>query len=241
MSASLPTLSSGGAIGKMAQPPSTVHDPRDPPPVVRPPFTPRPVPDPKARVRPIQFFESAGHLLAQESGAGSVRLLWLAVGIGAVVVLLYVLVTVFFGWGKWKSSRQNIDMELEAGVRPRLDAFLREFAGKMKWNDESTERLCSAAEEAFMSLVRQDEAVTESGNRQLRVAIRRDGDAAEMEFMAAPQGTNLEEQMGLIRDRDTPMSGRDLSLRLLRHYASSVSHRQYHAIDLLTVRVKGSR
>ena len=59
--------------------------------------------------------------------------------------------------------------------------------------------------------------------------------------MAAPQGTNLEEQMGLIRDRDTPTTGRDLSLRLLRHYASSVSHRQYHAIDLLTVRVKGSR
>ena len=190
---------------------------------------------------PIQFFENSGHILAQEGGSGGVNLLWLALGIGAVVVLLYVLVTVFFGWGKWRSSRQNIDMELEVGVRPRLDAFLREFAGKMKWNDESTERLCSAAEEAFMSLVRQDESVTESGSRQLRVAIRRDGDAAEMEFMAAPQGTNLEEQMGLIRDRDTPVSGRDLSLRLLRHYASSVSHRQYHAIDLLTVRVKGSR
>lgn len=168
-------------------------------------------------------------------------LLWLAIGIGAVVVLLYVLVTVFFGWGKWKSSRQNIDMELDVGVRPRLDAFLREFAGRMKWNDDSTERLCSAAEEAFMSLVRQDEGVADAANRQLRVAIRRDGDAAEMEFIAAPQGTNLEEQMGLIRDRDTPVEGRDLSLRLLRHYASSVSHRQYHAIDLLTVRVKGSR
>ena len=179
--------------------------------------------------------------MAQQDGSGGVSLLWLAVGIGVVVVLLYVLVTVFFGWGKWKSSRQNIDMELEAGVRPRLDAFLREFAAKMKWNDDSTERLCSAAEEAFMSLVRQDEGVADSGHRQLRVAIRRDGDAAEMEFMAAPQGTNLEEQMGLIRDRDTPVSGRDLSLRLLRHYASSVSHRQYHAIDLLTVRVKGSR
>lgn len=168
-------------------------------------------------------------------------LLWLAIGIGAVVVLLYVIVTVFFGWGRWKSSRQNIDMELDVGVRPRLDAFLRDFAGKMKWNDDSTERLCSAAEEAFMSLVRQDDGVADPANRQLRVAIRRDGDAAEMEFIAAPQGTNLEEQMGMIRDRDTPVSGRDLSLRLLRHYASSVSHRQYHAIDLLTVRVKGSR
>lgn len=190
---------------------------------------------------PINPFENSGHLLAQEAGSGGVNLLWLAIGIGAVVVLLYVIVTVFFGWGRWKSSRQNIDMELDVGVRPRLDAFLREFAGKMKWSDDSTERLCSAAEEAFMSLVRQDEGVADAANRQLRVAIRRDGDAAEMEFIAAPQGTNLEDQMGMIRDRDTPVSGRDLSLRLLRHYASSVSHRQYHAIDLLTVRVKGSR
>lgn len=165
----------------------------------------------------------------------------LAVGIGIVVLVLYTLVTLFFGWGKWRSSRRNIDMELEVGARSRLEAFLREFAGRMKWNAESADRLCSAAEEALMSLVRQDKGLADPGGRQLRVAVRRDDDAAEMEFMAAPQGTNLEEQMGLIRDRDTPVTGRDLSLRLLRHHASSVSHRQYHAIDLLTVRVKGSR
>ena len=190
----------------------------------------------------IYFFDKAGHLVAQDGGAsGGMSLIWIAAGIGVLVVILYTLVTVFFGWGKWRSSRQNIDMELEVAVRPRLDAFLREFAGRMKWSAESTDRLCSAAEEAFMSLFRQDEGLADAGSRQLRVAVRRDDDAAEMEFIAAPQGTNLEEQMGLIRDRDTPVTGRELSLRLLRHYASSVSHRQYHAIDLLTVRVKGSR
>ena len=149
--------------------------------------------------------------------------------------------TLFFGWGKWRSSRQNIDMELEVGVRPRLDAFLREFASRMKWSAESTDRLCSAAEEAFMSLVRQGRGAGGGGHPAIAGGRSADGDAAEMEFIAAPQGTNLEEQMGLIRDRDTPVTGRELSLRLLRHYASSVSHRQYHAIDLLTVRVKGSR
>lgn len=190
----------------------------------------------------IYDFSVAGRFLVQDSGtSGNLGLVWLAIGIGVLVVLLYVLVTLFFGLGKWRSSRQNIDMELEAGVRPRLDAFLREFAGRLRWSAQSTDRLCSAAEEAFMSLVRQDEGLADAGSRQLRVAVRRDGDAAEMEFIAAPQGTNLEEQMGLARDRDTPVTGRELSLRLLRHYASSVSHRQYHAIDLLTVRVKGSR
>ncbi|MDE2973293.1 MAG: hypothetical protein OXU64_01045 [Gemmatimonadota bacterium] len=166
---------------------------------------------------------------------------WIAVGAGVLAVVLYTLVTVFFGWGKWRSSRRNIDMELEVGVRPGLDAFVREFASRMKWSGESADRLRSAAEEAFMSLLRQDEGLEDAAGRQLRVAVRRDGHSAEMEFVAAPRGTNLEEQMGLIRDRDTPVTGRELSLRLLRHYASSVSHRQYHAIDLLTVRVKGSR
>lgn len=190
----------------------------------------------------INVVDNAGRLVAQGSGtSGNVGLVWLAVGIVVLVVVLYTLVTLFFGWGKWRSRRQNIDMELEVGVRPRLDAFLREFANRMKWSAESTDRLCSAAEEAFMSLVRQGEESTDAAGRQLRVAVRRDGEAAEMEFIAAPQGTNLEEQMGVIRDRDTPVTGRELSLRLLRHYASSVSHRQYHAIDLLTVRVKGSR
>ena len=82
------------------------------------------------------------------------NLIWIAIGIGVLVVLLYTLVTLFFGWGKWKSSRQNIDMELEVGVRPRLDAFLREFAARMKWDAESTDRLCSAAEASLRPRLR---------------------------------------------------------------------------------------
>ena len=156
------------------------------------------------------------------------------------MLLLYLLVTLFYGWGRWRASRRNIDMELDVGVRPRLDAFLREFAGRMKWGAESTDRLCSAAEEALMSLVRLDEGLADGGGRRLRVAVRRDGDAAELEFVAAPQGTNIEEQMELVSESNTPATGRELSLRLLRHYASSVTHRQYHATDLLTVRVAGS-
>ena len=30
---------------------------------------------------------------------------------------------------------------------------------------------------------------------------------------------------------------RDASLRLLRHYAASVTHRQYHDVEIVTVRV----
>jgi anti-sigma regulatory factor (Ser/Thr protein kinase) len=142
--------------------------------------------------------------------------------------------------GKWFSRRGNIEMSLDAGVRRVLGEFLGEFAGRMKWDDDATRRLRGAGEETLMNLVERDDA-SAAGARRLRVAVRSDGGDAVIDFLAAPQGTNLEEQMGQIRDRDTPVEGRDLSLRLLRHYASSVSHRQYHAIDLLTVRVKGSR
>ena len=130
-------------------------------------------------------------------------------------------------------------MSLDAGVRRVLSEFLREFAARMKWNDEATGRLCSAGEETLMSLVdRGDDA---GGLRRLRVAARSHGNDAVIEFLAAPQGSNLEEQMALIRKNAPPADAREMSLRLLGHYASSVQHRQYQTNDLLTVRVKGSR
>lgn len=128
-------------------------------------------------------------------------------------------------------------MSLDAGVRRVLSEFLREFGARMKWGDEATERLCSAGEETLMSLVeRSGEA---GGLRRLRVAARSEGNDAVIEFLAAPQGTNLEEQMALIRDSSPPADAREMSLRLLGHYASSVQHRQYKANDLVTVRVRG--
>ena len=172
---------------------------------------------------------------------GGWNLIWVAVAIGVLVVVLYTLVSLFFGWGKWWSNRRNIDMSLDAGVRRMLDDFLREFAGRMKWNKESTERLCSAGEEVLMSLAKRGDDEPPSAPRRLRVAVRQDKGVAVMEFLATPQGTNIEEQIGLVKDKDLPDSGRDLSLLLLEHYASSVRHRQYHATDLVTVRVEGSR
>ena len=141
--------------------------------------------------------------------------------------------------GKWWPRRGNIEMSLDAGVRRVLSEFLHEFAARMKWSEEATVRLCSAGEETLMSLVERGDAA--GGLRRLRVAARSDGDDAVIEFLAAPQGTNLEERMAHIRENATPADAREMSLRLLGHYASSVQHRQYRANDLVTVRVKASR
>ena len=42
---------------------------------------------------------------------------------------------------------------------------------------------------------------------------------------------------------ETPeiQDGREISFRLLRHYASSVHHQKYHGVDIVTVNVDGTR
>lgn len=164
-------------------------------------------------------------------------LISIAVATVVVLALLFVLLNSFFGRGGWLSKRQNIDMSLDAGVRHLLDGFLTEFARRMGWNRESAERLRGAGEEVLMTLSGHDRET--QGLRRLRVSVHREKDAAVMEFLATPQGTNIEERIKLL-DRHAAPAEEDLSLRLLEHYASSVRHRHYHLNDLLTVRVEGA-
>ena len=56
---------------------------------------------------------------------------------------------------------------------------------------------------------------------------------------------NLEDRLALIRNSDPGTEDltaieRDVSLRLLLHYASSVSHRQYQETEVITVRISPS-
>ena len=64
-------------------------------------------------------------------------------------------------------------------------------------------------------------------------------EAAELEFIAAPGEENLEDRMVLLAERGGAPAEHEISLRLLRHYASSVRHQQYHGTDIVTIRVEG--
>ncbi len=165
-------------------------------------------------------------------------LVWIAIAVVVVLALLFVLVSVFFGWGEWLRGRRNIDMSLDAGVRHLLDGYLNEFARRLGWDDASTEKLRATGEEVLMSLAGYDEDA--AGMRRLRVSVRQEKGAAVMEFLAAPQGTNFEEQLKLLEQHAVPVE-QELSLRLLKHYASSVRHRHYHLNDLVTVRVERAK
>ena len=171
-----------------------------------------------------QLGEAWGGLLGNGMTAG---------GLTAMVLTLFVEVTA--------ARRRRLDVPLDGKVLPEIDTLLRDLAGRLGWNADSTERLCSAGEETLLSLVRQEEEAGDVAGRRLRMAARNDHGTVELEFIAAVGETNLEDRMVLLTDEaDTP-NERELSLRLLRHYASSVRHQQYHDIDIVTVRVDGSR
>ncbi|MCY3599987.1 MAG: hypothetical protein OXN85_08450 [Gemmatimonadetes bacterium] len=135
--------------------------------------------------------------------------------------------------------RHRTEMALRPENLPQLDGFLADFAARYKWSGKATDRLRAAAEEALLSLLRQeeDEHAPAPGERRLRVVARNLRFGAGLEFTAATHEGNLENQMALLGDRPDPTSERDLSLALLRHHASSVKHHQYHNADILTVHV----
>ena len=171
-----------------------------------------------------QLGETWGGLLGNGMTAG---------GLTAMVLTLFVELTA--------ARRRRLDVPLDAKVLPEIDALLRDLGSRLGWNADSTERLCSAGEETLVSLVRQEEEAADVAGRRLRVVARNDHGTAELEFIAAVGETNLEDRMVLLADQTDTPNERELSLRLLRHYASSVRHQQYHDIDIVTVRVDGSR
>ena len=132
--------------------------------------------------------------------------------------------------------RRRLKTELHISALPKIDEFLRVFASRIGWDDAATQRLRSAGEEALASLVRQDDDAAANGRRLLIVA-RRDGGAAELEFVATSDEENLEDRLAHLSELPETPDEREISFRLLRHYASSVRHQKYHDLDIVTVHV----
>ena len=136
--------------------------------------------------------------------------------------------------------RKRIETELTVEALPEVITFLREFASRRNWSEDSVQRLCSAGEETLLSLVKPDAGARAQGKRRLLVIARGSRGSAELEFVAAPGEENLEDRMVLLTERGGGAPAEhEISLRLLRHYASSVYHQQYHDTDIVTVRVEG--
>ena len=147
---------------------------------------------------------------------------------GLTAILLTVLLELAGG------RRRRLETDLDVSSLPSVCKFLTRFARENGWASPMTDRLEAVAEETLLTLI-QDEGVAGVQRRRLRITAYRDGGAAVMEFVAKLKDSNIEDRVAFL-DEEQPVE-RDISLRLLRHLASEVRHRQYHDIDLVTVRV----
>ena len=140
------------------------------------------------------------------------------------------------------SRRRRMEAALDVAALPELEEFLRGLARKAEWSDESTERLVLVGEETLSSMLSgEDGGLPQDEPRRLVVTARTEGGGAELEFLAATEGENIEDRLAYMGETPEIQDGRDLSFRLLRHYASSVRHQKYHGVDIVTVNVEGSR
>ena len=152
--------------------------------------------------------------------------------IGCVALIVFTLLLEVTG-----PRRKRLKVGFGMAALPAIDRFLRGFAAQAGWNKASTDRLRSAGEETLASLLSQDQA---TDGRQLLISARRAQGKVELEFVATSDEENIEDRLAYLSEQSEISDDRDLSFRLLKHYASSVKHRKYHNTDIITVEVAGS-
>lgn len=117
-----------------------------------------------------------------------------------------------------------------------IDRFFCDAASRMKCDESMTHRLRAVAEETVHTLLGNgaDDPV-----RRLLIVARADGRAVSVEFMASGGDLNLEDQLAMLgsAEKDWP-SEAETPLRLLRHYATTVGHQQFHDTDIVTTRLE---
>ena len=171
---------------------------------------------------PEYFSEFTGGLLKNGMTAG---------GMVAIFMTLFVELT--------KPRRSRMETEFDLSALREIREFLGAFAARSGWDRTMVNRLDAVGEEALLTLMRQDEEGEECGRRRLLLVAYKEDGGAVLEFVAATGGENVQDRIALLGE---PITGaqieREVSLRLLRHFSSSVRHQQYHDTDIVTVRVK---
>ena len=141
-----------------------------------------------------------------------------------------------------KPRRSRIELPFDASALREIRTFVGAFAHGSGWDSAMAERLDAASEETMLTLLHQDEAGDDDAPRRLRLVAYREDGAAVLEFVASKGEANLQDKIALLGEIGAADSiERVVSLRLLRHHASSVRHQQYHDTDIVTVRVDPPR
>ena len=135
------------------------------------------------------------------------------------------------------SRRRRLNTELDIAAAPAVDEFLRRIGTDLGWSRASIERLCAAGEETLSSMLELRDDYEDDTPPRLIVMAKRGAGSLEMEFLAVFSDENIEDRIAFMSEQAETPDVDDISFRLLRHYASSVRHRKYHGIDVVTVQV----
>ncbi|MCY4459824.1 MAG: hypothetical protein OXC26_05405 [Albidovulum sp.] len=133
---------------------------------------------------------------------------------------------------------RRLRTEFDITALPEIRAFLDKFSARHGWGRETGNRIDAVGEETLLTLLGEDGVRSERDARHFQVIARKEDGGAVLEFIASANEENLQDRIAVLGE---PTAGapveREVSLRLLRHLASSVSHQQYHGLDIVTVRV----
>ena len=179
---------------------------------------------------------SAGSLAGQLEGslgniAGSV------VASGSAVALVMTAITELTG-----IRRRKLEVDLALSSLTPIAEFLDGFAANRGWSEEARNRLHHVGEEVTLSLLEQgdEDGFSEGEDRRLTATAQAEGDSVEVEFVVFSRdttGQNIEDRLAYMESDSGLEDEQQFSMRLLSHYASSVHHRKYYGIDIVTVRV----
>lgn len=135
--------------------------------------------------------------------------------------------------------RERLETDLSLSNLPEIDGFLRGLTSQMGWSEASGQRLRLAGEETLMSLLQSEELQSAEDAPRLIVVAHLEADTVELEFLAVFDEENLQDRLAYLSEETEGLEEGEISLRLLRHFASSVHHQKYHGLDIVTVQVKG--
>ena len=173
---------------------------------------------------PEFFAEFAGGLLQNGMTAGGAAAIFLTICLEAA-----------------KPRRSRMEAEFDSSAIGPVRTFLQAFSARNGWSEGMAQRLDAVGEETLLTLIEQNDDRDIAGPRRLRISASREEGGAVLEFVvAAGDDGNLEDRIAVLGEHTagTPVE-HEISLRLLRHLASSVRHQQYHDTDVVTVHVKG--
>ena len=171
---------------------------------------------------PEYFAEFAGGLLQNGMTAG---------GLVAILMTLFMELTA--------PRRRRLEVGADLANLPKINEFLAAFARRNGWDAAMAQRLEAAGEETLASLVDHEDP---AARRRLLLVARKEDGGAMLEFIASTGQDNLQDRLALVDAHSAEVPDeREISLRLLRHLASSVRHEQYHDTEIVTVRVDPPR